>query len=400
MNQSVSLANERGMNDSVGKGGAAVLVVGHLAGMVDMVALPLWVGTLMQAYRFTPQTAGLTVTLFLLFVALTSMALSPLFPRLPRRVVAACGYLLAACCFYIAVGLSEGADLLPKMLALHALAGVGVGAGLSMTHGGMGRTKNPHRMFAIANSILGVFAVGFLGLMPHVIQSVGGHSIFLAFTAIMLVAAVVYAFRYPRLQTGEARQSAPVAKIPRAAWFAIVAVVFLTLNYAMVFSFIERVGVHRGFGANMVAGVLLTLGLVNLVPGPLAALLDRKFSAVSVAVVVPVIQALLALVIFNALDFKTYAVAAVFCVVPAMFGHIFLFGLISKLDPSGRAPASTPAMVMTGSSIGPLLGGTLVQAFGYTAVGAASVVIACAGIAAACLIRLQLRGMASVREAV
>ncbi|WP_024538260.1 MFS transporter [Comamonas badia] len=386
------------MENSVSKGGMAVLVVGHIAGMIDMVALPLWVGVLMQTHLFTPQMAGLTVTTFLLAVALTSVVLSPLFTRLPRRALAAAGYIVAAGCFYVAAGVSGGTDVLARMLVLHALAGVGVGAGLSMTYGGMGRTPNPHRMFAVAHALLGIFAVGFLGLMPRAIQSVGGHSIFLAFFVIMLVAAVVIAIGYPRLQAKDAPRVASAAKIPRAAWLAIAAVIFLTLNYGMTFSFIERVGVERGFPAGMVALVLLALGLINMVPGPLAALLERSVSAVTVGLVAPAAQALLAIVVFSALDFAPYAVAAAFCVFPVMFGHIFLFGLIARLDPTGRATASTPAMVMIGSSVGPLLGGTLVQTFGYSAVGAASAVVACLAIGMVLLIRQQGAVM-EVREA-
>ena len=80
---------------------------------------PKTVGVLMQTHQFTPQTAGLAATAFLLAVAL---ALSPLFTR---RALATLGYTLAAGCFYLASTLSGGGEL------------------------------------------LGIFAVGFLGLMPH-----------------------------------------------------------------------------------------------------------------------------------------------------------------------------------------------------------------------------------------
>ena len=39
--------------------GRVALMVGHCAGMVDLVALPVWVGTLISVYRFDPQQAGL-----------------------------------------------------------------------------------------------------------------------------------------------------------------------------------------------------------------------------------------------------------------------------------------------------------------------------------------------------
>lgn len=371
-------------NTTVTRGSMAALVLAHVAGMVDMVALPLWVGTLMQTYDFQAQGAGLVVTLFLLAVALTAMLLSSVFARLPRRgALSAFGFLLAAACFYWASGLQPGADRRTEMMVFHALAGVGIGMGLSMTHGAMGRTANPHRMFAIANTLLGVFTVIFWATMPKVVASVGGHAIFLLFATLMLAAALASACLYPAIEVQAPRQGVAKRPIPRAAWLAIGALVFLTVNNAMITSFIERVGAGHGFGADRIGLALLALGLFNLFPGPLAALLERRVPAVRVGVLVPLAQALIALVIFHTQDYVFYAVAVALCVAPALFGHIFLFGLIARLDPSGRAAASNPAIVMIGSSIGPFLGGTLVQHLGYGAVGAAAVVIAaCTALAA------------------
>ena len=59
-----------------------------------------------------------------------------------------------------------------------------------------------------------------------------------------------------------------------------------------------------------------------------------------------------------------------------IFTHTFAFGLLSKLDPTARALAATPAMLMIGATVGPILGGTLVQSFGYGSLGVAAVVIA------------------------
>jgi predicted MFS family arabinose efflux permease len=54
---------------------------------------------------------------------------------------------------------------------------------------------------------------------------------------------------------------------------------------------------------------------------------------------------------------------------PLLFMHTFLFGLMARLDPSGRAVAATPAMLMIGSAIGPVLGGTLLVGTGYSGLG-------------------------------
>ena len=48
--------------------------------------------------------------------------------------------------------------------------------------------------------------------------------------------------------------------------------------------------------------------------------------------------------------------------------------------------AATPAMLMVGAAIGPILGGTLVKGFGYETLGIAAVLIG--AVAVACFSRL------------
>ena len=58
-----------------------------------------------------------------------------------------------------------------------------------------------------------------------------------------------------------------------------------------------------------------------------------------------------------------------------IFNHTFMFGTIAKLDPSGRAASSTPAMLTLGAAIGPALGGAVAQFAGFAAIGWVSAVI-------------------------
>jgi predicted MFS family arabinose efflux permease len=131
----------------------------------------------------------------------------------------------------------------------------------------------------------------------------------------------------------------------------------------------------------------VALGLVNLLPAPLAGLLERRWSARRVVVAGPVAQAALALTIAQSTAFVPYAGAAMFFAAVLIFSHPFAFGLIAGLDPSGRVLAATPAMLMVGSAIGPILAGTLVKFHGYGSLGLAAVPIAC--IAALCFSRAQ-----------
>lgn len=369
-------------------GGKAVLTLAHVAGMVDMVALPLWIGALIQHYQYSAPQAGITVTLFLLGVVVASVVLAPRFNRLPRRIATAGGFALAALAFFFASRQPVAAASFQMLAALHVLAGLGVGCALSFTHGSIGRSANPHRLFAVANVVLGIFAVFFLGGVPQLIAAQGAAMFFNVVWVVMALAAVVTALAFPSVpETAAAaatRETLSLVKIPRAAWFAVFVVICLTLNQAMVFSFVERIGADRGFGADKVNGVLIALGLVNLLPGALAALLQKKWSPFAVGMGGPIGQAVLALTMSSALTFVPYAVSAALYVSMVIFTHIFIFGLLSKLDPSGRAVAATPAMMMIGSCIGPALGGAIVQGLGYPGLGWAACVVAL--VAVACML--------------
>lgn len=355
--------------------GRTVLIACHVAGMVDMVALPVWVGNLVQRYGFNPQQAGGLVTLFLIGVVIASVALAPRFDRLPRRWMPLIGYGIAALGFLFA----SSAHAFGALAILHVIAGLGVGCGLSFTHGTMGRSQNPHRTFAYAQAALGLFAVGFLGVVPRVISANGGSAMFLIFIGVMVVAALCAAVGFPVADSvafTAARAQHTGTRIPRATWFAIAGVLLLTLNQAMMFSFLERIGVDRHFGADNVNLALLATAIVGLFPALIAALLQRRLNARSVALTAPWAQTALALTITNALTFIPYALAGAFYPFVTLFAHTFLFGLIARLDRSGRAVASTPAMVMSGSAIGPFLAGTLVLVMGYRAIGIGIAVIA------------------------
>jgi len=363
-----------------------VLMLGHVAGMIDLVALPLWVGTLVQHVGLDFEHAGMTVTLFLLGVVIASLVC---FDRLPQRPLAVGGYLLSAAAFYAIAQSTDG----PALLGLHALAGVGAGCGLSMVHGAMGRSANPHRMFALAGTALGVIGSSFFVIVPQVMARVGAHSLFLVIAGMMACASLV-SLAFPavkRVAPVVTAAAMPTGRIPRPAWLMVAGIVCLTLNQAIIFSFFERIGASRGFAASQVNGVFAAIGLVNLFPAVLAAMLQHRLPAIGVAMSAAAIQAVLALTISGSEAFLPFALAASLYAAVIIFAHTFLFGLIARLDPTGRTTALTPAMLMVGSAIGPALAGLIAQRLGFAGLGYTVAIVAVASIACFKLLGAQLK---------
>ncbi|VWD35763.1 major facilitator transporter [Burkholderia contaminans] len=379
------LATERDATAVLGVLGTLALMVAHCAGMVDLVALPVWVGTLIGAYRLDPQQAGLLATLFLAGAVASSVFFAPRLNRFPARVTATAGFGVATLAFVGIVSI----DRYPVMAMLHVVAGLAVGCGLSFTHGTIGRSRNPHRLFAIAGLALGVFAIGFLGITPGLIALHGGSMLFRIFAGVMAAAAVASACAFPSIHTKRRAAAAAEPRFDRAVWFGMAGVGCMALTQAMLFSFVQRIGLDRGFDLAAVTATLIALGIVNLFPAPIAGLLESRVPGRRVVLAGPVVQAALVLIITQSAAFRPYAAATSVFAAVMIFTHTFAFGMLARIDRTGRAVAATPAMLMTGAAIGPVLGGTLVKQSGYGSLGIAATLIAAAAVC--CFSRLERR---------
>lgn len=354
--------------------GRLALMVAHCAGMVDLIALPVWVGALIGYYQFDPQHAGGLVTLFLGGAVAASLFFSSRFNRYPVRAMVSGAFAVASVAFLFLSTVSDYA----AMAVLHLVAGLAAGCGLSFTHGTIGRSARPHFLFAMVGIALGVFGVVFLGATPKLVDQQGGEALFVAFGGVMAVAAVFSLVAFPRLESNASAEGdrAPQTPLSWSVKFCVVGVTLMSLVQAMTFSFVERMGTDRGFSVEAITGVFIALGLFNLLPPALAAALEKRLAAGSVLVLGPIVQACIALLITLSLQFVPFAAGAILFTAVMIFTHTFAFGTLARLDPTGRATAATPAMLMVGSAIGPLLGGTLVKFFGYTSLGIAAALLA------------------------
>ena len=357
------------------KRGTFALMVDHCAGMLDLIALPLWVGTLIARYNFDPRQAGGAATLFLIGASAASIFFAPRFSKMKPKWAVVVGFALAAIAFAICSQQTSFVVLAP----LHLLGGLAAGTALSFTHGTIGHAKNPHRMFAIAGLAIGILGIVFLGGTPGLINRFGGSALFYAFAGIMVTATFVSLFFFPsparRVSSDDGWEEPRLPPLSREVWFSIFAVALLAMAQAMTLSFYERIGMARGFGRELVTIALMTYGIVTLFPAPLAGLLEKRLSPIAVISTVPVLQAVFALIVTHTTNYALFAAAGSLMAFTILFVHTFAFGLLSRLDPTGRAVAGTPAMLMSGAAIAPFLGGMLVHFFGFEAVGYAAVVL-------------------------
>jgi predicted MFS family arabinose efflux permease len=357
------------------KSATTALVFGHLAGMIDLAALPVWVGTLAGGFQFGNTQAGGLVTAFLVGVVLTSIVLARIFHRVPVRWAVPGAYAASAASFLV-MSLIEPS--MRAFLALHVVCGIATGIALSTTHGTMGRTANPHRVWAIASAGFGVMALLFLGIAPRVIADSGPSTLFLILALIQGAAALVTGGLFPNSGFVQADVEFKAFRgLPAQVWYVIIALTLMNFVQAITFSYVERIGMARDFGLDRVQMLLLSLGIINLFPALIAAYLETRIKPLTVGIAGAGVQAVLSLAITTATGFPLYALSSLFFAAIIIFTHTFLFGFLAKADPSGRAVAGTPAMTMSGSALAPFIGGFLSDTIGYPAIGVMSAAVAC-----------------------
>lgn len=350
------------------RGATGALVAGHMAGMIDMPALPVWVGTLIAGYGFQPAQAGGLATLFLGGVVLSSVLLARFFHKLPGRWLAPLGFAGAGAVFFVMAQLVS----LTGLAAGHLAAGFLTGLAVSVVHGTMARTDNPHRVFALGGLTLGIVAILFFAVAPVLIAMHGPGMLFLILGGIMTVGALAGLASFPTVAPAPEMHAGP-SRFDRPVWFAILGILCMALVQAMVFSFVERVGAAQGLSPALVQRALVVSGFVSATPALLAALLEHRLRPITVAMTGAALQAVTACAITWSAGYPLYfAGVAVFSFI-MLFSHTFVFGHLARIEPTGRANAATPAMIMTGSATGPLIGGVLIEISGYPALGFAAI---------------------------
>lgn len=378
--------------------GRIVLLLCNVAGLLDLVILPLWVGGLIGTYKLAPQMAGGLVTLYLVGVLISNAVLAFRFDRVPLRTVAATGFLVPAVAFVLMTRISDtvGSSGVALIAILNFVGGLGAGAGMAIVHGMIGRSSNPHRLFAFANFGLTIFGVVFFLVTPPMMVTMGVNAVFLNVGILIAIAFFAVLLAFPKLPSGgkhhpEAGGGMPRLAVASTATLAIcfAGIVFLQIGNAVTLSFVERVGNFRGFDSAAIGLMLSVGGLVVILAPIAAAILQKKLNPVWVVILGMMVHAALSATLSNASSFLPYAIAYASVVTTVVFTHTFAFGLLARIDPSARMNALTPTMMMSGSAIGPFLGGTVVQFLGFPQVGIVAAI--CAMIGALCYLAVVVR---------
>lgn len=263
--------------------------------------------------------------------------------------------------------------------ATRMFSGLGEGVVAGICYAAMGRAARPERAISIyfgGQSIVGMIGLGSFG---WVAANFGWPWIFLLLSLIALPGFWLAG----RIGTAQPHPSAAMSGAARFAPAPLLAMAFILILFvgmASLWPFIERIGVGRGLDATAIAFALSASAFGGLAGSAVAGIVADRLPRN--ACLMGGMAMLVAGIAGLGLSSGPWGFAAALWLFAFAwpFQYAFQFGLLASTDPGGRIVALTPAITGGGLTIGPALGGVLLQNWGLTVVSLFC--LACTAIAA------------------
>lgn len=324
--------------------------------------LPVIVGAMVDDLGLSQQQAGYTVSSY--FGGYTLVCLSGYFwiRKVSWRKLAIVGYALLVFGLLASGWVSAG-----LMLIVLFMAGVGAGILLGLGVTLISDMENPDRLFGFQMLSQQVLSAILLLLIPILFSAIIPFKALMLFIAVSLACTGLSIIGVPDKGIRKSN-SVQSAFSWQQHWPVLMSLVSLGLYFSAlsaIWAFVERFAVSQSLSAEQIGSALGIAMLGGAAGGLLAVVLAGRFKRRYVLLCTSVI--FVGVFAGYGLNFTAW----VFTVVTVTFSFTwnicmaFQLGQVAALDLSGRYSVLVPAAIAAGAMIGPVVGGTIVELWGY-----------------------------------
>ncbi|MFM0341563.1 MFS transporter [Paraburkholderia fungorum] len=374
----------------------ASLVIGAIAaqvagGLVTQMS-PFTIAGLMDGLSLSERDAGFVVSLELLILAVTAIAITPVLSRFSDRRVA----LLAVALALSAQGASIFSASLPWLTLLRGLAGIGEGVlyAVSLTVVAS-RANNPDKVYGYFQVAWALGSVALFGIGGQLTAAFAQRGIFALMTGVTLALAPLLLLIPDARAKGGKDVATVAARISPALGVMTLAATVLYLSVSSaIYAFSAPLGERAGLDTRAVSYALTVATLVGLAGAGAATAINVRWGRM-----IPISGffagfALVVLVLCLSHNPSAFIIALVASVVIYYFSVPYLFGLAAALDHSGRWAAAAGSAYLLGFAAGPLLAGVVITGTGYAGLAVACVAITAAAWGLTMVVSRRLGGTA------
>jgi predicted MFS family arabinose efflux permease len=375
--------------------------------MVSLLWMPALLGVLSQGFEISPR--GLS---YLAFAELSGFVVGSLLTsnkthqQLTRWVLISCALISCA-----NVTLLLFAPAVPFMI-LRPIAGLGSGVGFGYSMKLCTASVKPTRNFGLLTASMSLMMVIGFQTLAYLVHSRGtltgiadadsyrivAKLVFGIYVVLAGGAAVILLSNLPASSTvAEIGQRPLHGRLGRSVLLCVVAIVFTFLGQGAIWAFLQTLGISHGFVVEGVANAMSVYALMGIVgslgaaalPGPVL-----RWVAMGIALVLLWIG-LYAL--YSPVSLASYIGGCAIVGFYWNFALSLMLGLLARVDQSGRGSVLGGTMSSTGSAIGPLFAGFLIEGSNYQPVGWLVGVLSTTGLACIWLVERRNKAVSQRR---
>lgn len=321
--------------------------------------MPAMVGAMAAQPHVGTEGAGYLVSINMagIFIGTLLRALMRVAPSAKRMIVAGLSVMMIGNLVTIAVA------TMPALLAARLISGLGEGFAAGVCFSLMAGARRPANIFAFYAAGQGIIGTIGMGVLPWLVAVFDWRAFYVVLT-VLAVPALFLAGPAARNGVDEAKRisSAPIS-LP--GWFGLAMIFLFFVGMALLWAFLQRIGEYHGLGLVAVSGALASTAMAGLAGSLTVAfggdrLPDRAAWIIGIVLVTGSAASLwttsgfLFLIGAWALNFAWG------------FQYPFFFRALARTDP-GKGAAVTPMATGIALTVGPALGGWIIEHAGIEA---------------------------------
>lgn len=334
--------------------GAMVFVV--VTAFSSQMALPLWVGAIIDDYELTAEQAGIIAAIEYGAVAIVSVIIATKVHRFNLKHVSLIGMI----CLLIGNGGAVFASEFQSLIVTRGIAGIGKGLVIAAIFSLAARTQNPTKSFAIINGAYTALATIIYLTLPVPIKANGATGAFAALFVVVLFGALFLYWVPSTRAVDQLKATAtedPKLAVSLSGFLVLIALIFMWAANGSIWTYVERLGQSTGLSLQQV-GTTLSIAAAVAILGPITAhYVHDRFGFRKPIMIGATLKIGAALILCNWMTPQAFIVAAPLFVLAALFIVPYLMSLMSLADPTGRLAAAAGGLLTAGSSLGAYLGG-------------------------------------------
>ena len=333
-------------------------IASALAAATLPAVLPLMVGVLARQFGIGTEQAGYVIAMNMggiLAGSLSCVLLARRFTWGPL-IVAGLSIMVAG------NGLTMLTTGLPSLIASRLVSGWGEGVVGACCYALMGQSRLPGRSIALYTGGQAVVGAAGLAMLPSLMAAYGWHVFYVLVSLVALPALLLTSIAVRgRGRAAATARSEAVSRRPSTAGFgALLAIFLFFVGIAMIWAFMERLGVRQDFNLAQLSVALSASSIAGLAGSLMAgALADRLRVAIGLVIGIALIVGSLALLLMG--GFYPYMAAICGLYFAWAYQFPFLFGCLADTDRGGRIAVMTPVATGGALTVGPAIGGFVLE---------------------------------------